>query len=121
MKVQSTKVISALQLENGYEADFDTSQQVLKGFAIIRKDPNNTVLYGASVLGLKIDTLEIFPSITPLSLFQSSTSVKPNDRFFMFKKPFDITKKRFKVSLHQDTGSPVGYILMFLLDTNTDA
>ena len=117
MKIQATKTISAVTLSNedGYTGDFDNTQNSLIGFALLRNDANNSVLYGKSSISLKIDEKVIIPKDTPLSLFQSTANVAPNERFFKFANPIRIDRDKFTLHVFQD-GIQLDCIFVFLLD-----
>lgn len=95
MKIQSTSAITTAQLAAGKTFDFDTSQKFCTGIAILNTS-SNTVLYDDASIQVFFDTEEVLPSLTPVSLLQSSTGVAPNSRFLFIKKR-NIEKKRFTV------------------------
>lgn len=94
MKIQATRPYTDTELKVGISADFDTSQKQLTGIAIITA--------GLSILDnvtieIKIDTEEVFSQATPASLFQSTLSVPPSEKFFSLFETRNIIGKKFHI------------------------
>jgi len=109
MKIQATKVLTDIELRNGYTYEFDTSQNILIGIMFLGST------YSDSTFQFKIDSDEIFPNGTPMSLLQTNIYVNPNERFFTRFKPRVTTNLKYKITCAGVNPVP-DTTIVFLLD-----
>jgi hypothetical protein len=112
MKIQSTRILKDIELRKGVELDFDTSQNTMLGIMLLQPDSNN---YTSETFQLKIAEDEVIPTGTPMSLFQTSSFVAPNNRFFTLFRTRTTTNRKFKITA--DSVNPIpDTILILMLD-----
>jgi hypothetical protein len=116
MKIQSTKILTDAMLQTGYEADFDTSQDLLLGIMFILVSGGN---FGASTVEFKIDVDTVLPRETPAQLLNSNAYTPPNERFFTLFEERRISGKKYKITKTSTNVVP-DTIVVFLLDKKND-